>query len=115
LLGLVVTTGLSAAPASAATCSDSDTTSIRALLVPVTRLSAHQGRNSDENQTVLTEIKRITQASKSTKLRKSLEALENVIREGEHNPGSTKFWGYREGSAWKTYKQALVLTQKSRC
>jgi len=114
-LGLALIFSIGTTPANAVTCSESDTTSIRALLVPVTRLSAHQGRNSDENQAVLTEIKRITQASKSTKLRKSLKTLENVVRQGEQNPGSTEFWGYREGSAWKTFKQALVLTQKGRC
>jgi hypothetical protein len=104
-----------AVPSSASTCTDTDTQSIRSLLVPITRLSAHQGRNVDEIKTVLMEIARITKATKSTKLRKSLKVLEEVIREGELNPGSTDYWGYREGSAWKTYKSALTLTQKNRC
>ena len=107
--------GLAPAPANAAACSVADTESIRSLLVPITRLSAHQGRNVDEIKEVLIEISKITKATKSTNLRKSLKALEAVIREGELNPGSIEFWGYREGSAWKTYKQALTPTQKNRC
>ena len=102
-------------PASAKECKVTEVESIRALLVPITRLSAHQGRNSAENKEVLKEIQNIAKSSKSLKLKKSLKDLEVVIREGEQNPGSTEFWGYREGSAWKTYKQALTVTQKSRC
>jgi len=115
LLCLALTIGMGTTPAISAACSESDTESIRALLVPITRLSAHQGRNSAENKEVLKEIQKISQSSKSLKLKKSLKKLEDVIRDGERNPGSTEFWGYREGSAWKTYKQALTLTQKSRC
>jgi hypothetical protein len=48
-------------------------------------------------------------------LKKSLRALKEVIKEGELNQGSTDYWGYREGSAWKTYKSALTLTQKNLC
>ncbi len=114
-LGLALIFSIGTTPANAVTCSESDTTSIRALLVPVTRLSAHQGRSSAENKEVLKEIQNIAQSSKSLKLKKSMKKLEDVIRDGEQNPGSTEFWGYREGSAWKTYKQALTLTQKSRC
>ena len=115
LLCLAMTFGTGTTPASSAACSESDTTSIRALLVPVTRLSAHQGRNSAENKEVLKEIQSIAQSSKSLKLKRSLKELDHVIREGEQNPGSTEFWGYREGSAWKTYKQALTLTQRKGC
>ena len=107
--------GLAPAPANAAACSVAETESLRSLLVPITRLSAHQGRNVDEIKAVLIEIAKITKATKSTKLRKSLNALEGVIRDGELNPGSTYYWGYKEGSAWKTYRQALVLTQQGRC
>ena len=107
--------GLAPAPANAAACSVAETESLRSLLVPITRLSAHQGRNVDEIKAVLIEISKVTKATKSTNLRKSLKALEAVIREGELNPGSTYYWGYREVSAWKTYKQALTLTQKNRC
>ena len=102
-------------PASAKECKVTEVESIRALLVPITRLSAHQGRNSAENKEVLKEIQKIAQSSKSLKLKKSLKELEDVIREGDQYLGSTEFWGYREGSAWKTYKHALVLTQKGRC
>jgi len=102
-------------PAAAKECKVIEVESIRALLVPITRLSAHQGRSSAENKEVLKEIQNIAKSSKSLKLKKSLKDLEVVIREGEQNPGSTEFWGYREGSAWKTYKQALTLTQKNGC
>ena len=95
-------------PANASSCTVADTESIRSLLVPITRLSAHQGRNVDEIKVVLTEISRITKGTKSIKLRKSLKALEGVIREGELNPGSTDYWGYGEGSPWKTYKLSLI-------
>jgi hypothetical protein len=115
VLSLVLTLGLGLAPANSATCRDSDIQSIRSLLVPITRLSAHQGRNVDEIESVLIEITRITKATKSTKLKKSLKALEDVIRVGKLNPGSTDYWGYREGSAWKSYKAALTVTQKNRC
>ena len=113
--GVTLAIGLGVAPSSAVVCADGDTQSIRSLLVPITRLSAHQGRNVDEIKAVLIEISKISKATKSTKLRKSLKALEDVIRVGELNPGSTDYWGYREGSAWKTYKSALTLTQKNRC
>jgi hypothetical protein len=115
VIGLALTSLTGTTPAFAVACSVSDTTNIRSLLVPVTRLSAHQGRNSAEITEVLKGIQKVTQSSKSLKLKKSLKELDHVIREGEQNPGSTEFWGYREGSAWKTYKQALVLTQKGRC
>jgi hypothetical protein len=81
----------------------------------VIRLSAHQGRNIDENHEVVSNIGRITKSLTSTKLKKSLRALKEVIKEGELNQGSTDYWGYREGSAWKTYKSSLTLTQKNQC
>lgn len=114
-IAFVLAFGLGLAPANAAACTVADTESIRSLFVPVTRLSAHQGRNVEENQAVLVSVQKIAESTKSAKLRKSLNALEDVIREGQLNPGSTDFWGYREGSAWKTYKSALTLTQKGRC
>ena len=113
--GVALAISLGVAPSSAVVCAEGDTQSIRSLLVPITRLSAHQGRNVDEIEAVLIEITRITKATKSTKLKKSLKALEDVIRVGKLNPGSTDYWGYRHGSAWKSYKAALTVTQKNRC
>ena len=110
--GVALAISLGVAPSSAVVCAEGDTQSIRSLLVPITRLSAHQGRNVDEIEAVLIEITRITKATKSTKLKKSLKALEDVIRVGKLNPGSTDYWGYRQGSAWKSYKAALTVTQK---
>lgn len=115
VIGLAISATLGVVPANAATCSASDTESIRSLFVPVIRLSAHQGRNVEENHEVVSSIGKITKSLTSPKLKKSLRALKEVIREGELNQGSTDFWGYREGSAWKTYKTALTITQKDRC
>jgi hypothetical protein len=118
-LTLAITAGLlismSPIPANASTCTKTDTKSVRSLLVPVTRISAHQGKNLEEIETVLASVREIIGETKSLKLKNSLQSLEDVILEGELNPGSTEFWGYREGSAWKTYRQALTLTQKNRC
>jgi hypothetical protein len=115
VIGLSIAATLWALPANASKCSDSDTESVRSLFVPVIRLSAHQGRNIDENHEVVSSIGKIAKSLTSPKLRKSLRALKDVIKEGELNQGSTDYWGYREGSAWKTYKSALTLTQKNQC
>ena len=115
VIGLSITATLWALPANASKCSDSDTESVRSLFVPVIRLSAHQGRNIDENHEVVSSIGKIAKSLTSPKLRKSLRALKDVIKEGELNQGSTDYWGYREGSAWKTYKASLSITQNNLC
>lgn len=102
-------------PANAASCSGSETEVIRSLLVPITRVSAHQGRNLEENRDVLVTIRKLTENSKSLSLKRALRDLKLVIQKGQLHPGSTYYWGYREGSAWKTFKIALVLTQKGLC
>lgn len=114
-VSLALTASLAVAPANAATCSANDTESVRSLFVPVIRLSAHQGRNVEENHEVVSSIKKITKSVSSSKLKKSLLKLRSVIEIGELNQGSTEYWGYREGSAWKTYKAALTMTQKGLC
>lgn len=111
--GLILLTGM--APAEAQTCSGKDTQSVRELLVPITRLSAHQGRNTSENQEVLSSIRKLIKASPSAKLRNSLKELKALVKKGELNQGSTLYWGYRDGSVWKAYKKVLVLTQKDAC
>ena len=115
VIGLSITASMSVLPANASKCSDSDTESVRSLFVPVIRLSAHQGRNIEENHKVVSSIGKITKSLTSPKLKKSLRALKEVVQDGELNQGSTDYWGYREGSAWKTYKNALTLTQKNQC
>jgi hypothetical protein len=115
VIGLTVTASMAVAPANAASCSDNDTENVRSLFVPVIRLSAHQGRNVEENRDVVASIQKITKSVSSPKLKKSLLKLRGVIEQGELNQGSTEYWGYREGSAWKTYKSALTITQKGLC
>ena len=102
-------------PSHSATCSTSDTSRIRALFVPVIKISAHQGRNVEQNHKVVAAIKDINKSISSTKLKQSLTALKTLVEQGELNKGSTEYWGYREGSAWKTYKAALTITQKNLC
>jgi hypothetical protein len=104
-----------ATSAQAQTCSVNDTQEVRELLVPITRLSAHQGRNTTENQEVLSSIRKLIKASPSAKLRNSLKELKALVKKGELNQGSTLYWGYRDGSVWKAYKKVLVLTQKDVC
>jgi len=115
VIGLALTASMTVAPANAASCSESDTESVRSLFVPVIRISAHQGRNVDESREMVASIQRITKSVSSSKLKKSLNKLRGVIEQGELNQGSTEYWGYREGSAWKTYKSALTITQKGLC
>jgi hypothetical protein len=106
---------LGATPAQAQNCSIKNTASVRELLVPITRLSAHQGRNTSENQEVMSSIRKLIKASPSAKLRNSLKELKALVKKGELNQGSTLYWGYRDGSVWKAYKKVLVLTQKDAC
>ena len=104
-----------ATSAQSQTCSVNDTQEVRELLVPTTRLSAHQGRNTSENQEVIFSIRKLIKASPSAKLRNSLKELKALVKKGELNQGSTLYWGYRDGSVWKAYKKVLVLTQKDAC
>jgi hypothetical protein len=115
VIGLALTASMAVAPANGATCSEIDTESVRSLFVPVLRLSAHQGRNVEENREVVGSIQKITKSVSSTRLKKSLIKLREIIEQGELNQGSTVYWGYREGSAWKTYRAALTITQKGLC
>ena len=115
VIGLALTASLAVAPANATSCSETDTDSVRSLFVPVIRLSAHQGRNLEENREVVGSIQKISRSVSSSKLKKALIKLRGVIEQGELNQGSTVYWGYREGSAWKTYKSALTITQKGLC
>jgi hypothetical protein len=114
-LGFYLALAVAGPPANAAVCSSSDTEKVRALLVPVLRLAAYQGRNLEENHEVISKIRKITSSTKSPKLKTSLLSLEHVIQKGELNQGSTLYWGYKGGSAWKTYKTSLTLTQKDGC
>lgn len=114
-IGMVLTFLVGAAPAQAQNCSTKDTASVRELLVPITRLSAHQGRNTSENQEVIASIRKMIKATPSNKLRNSLKELKALVTKGELNQGSTLYWGYKDGSVWKTYKKVLVLTQKDAC
>jgi hypothetical protein len=114
-IGMVLTFLLGAAPAQAQNCSVNDTQAVRELLVPITRLSAHQGRNTAENQEVISSIRKMIKATPSNKLRNSLKELRALVKKGELNQGSTLYWGYKDGSVWKTYKKVLVLTQKDGC
>ena len=102
-------------PAQARTCSQEDTDRVRALLVPITRLSAHQGRNISENQEVIASIRKLVKDTPGLRLKKSLKDLRVLVQNGALNQGSTLYWGYRDGSVWKTYKKVLVLTQKNTC
>jgi hypothetical protein len=102
-------------PAQARSCSEEETNSVRAMLVPITRLSAHQGRNISENKVVIASIRELVKDSPSVRLKKSLKELRALVIKGELNQGSTLYWGYRDGSVWETYKKALSLTQKNTC
>ena len=102
-------------PAQARTCSEKETESVRAMLVPITRVSAHQGRNISENQEVIASIRKLEKDTPSVRLRKSLKELRALVIKGELNQGSTLYWGYRDGSVWESYKKALSLTQKNTC
>jgi hypothetical protein len=115
VIGLALTASMAVAPANAATCSEIDTESVRSLFVPVLRLSAHQGKNVEENREVVGSIQKIIKSVSSSRLKKSLIKLRVIIEQGELNQGSTVYWGYREGSAWKTYRSALTITQKGLC
>jgi hypothetical protein len=114
-LAIALTLSLGSTPANAAKCDEADTASIRSLFVSVIRISAHQGRNVEENHKVLSNIRSFSKSIKSNKLVESLSDLKGVIEQGGLHPGSTDFWGYREGSAWKTYKATLTMTQKDLC
>lgn len=114
-IGLAMTLTLGLGPASAVECTPTETESVRSLFVPVIRISAHQGRNVEQNHKVVAAIKDINKSISSTKLKQSLTALKTLVEQGELNKGSTEYWGYREGSAWKTYKAALTITQKNLC
>lgn len=114
-IGMVLTFLVVAAPAQAQNCSVNDTQAVRVLLVPITRLSAHQGRNTSENQEVISSIRKLIKATPSNKLRSTLKELKALVKKGELNQGSTLYWGYKDGSVWKTYKKVLVLTQKDGC
>jgi hypothetical protein len=102
-------------PAQARTCSEEETESVRAMLVPITRVSAHQGRNIAENQEVIASIRKLVKDTPSLKLKKSLNELRVLVKKGELNQGSTLYWGYRDGSVWESYKKVLSLTQKKTC
>lgn len=115
VIAIVMTTGVGIGPASAAKCAAADIESVRSFFVPILRLSAHQGRNVEENREVVSNLKQVTKFVSSPKLKESLKNLRGVIEQGGLNKGSTDYWGYRDGSAWKTYKIALTITQKSHC
>jgi hypothetical protein len=102
-------------PAQARTCSEEETNSVRAMLIPITRLSAHQGRNISENQEVIVSIRKLVKGTPGFRLKNSLIELRALVEKGELNPGSTLYWGYRGGSVWETYKKVLGLTQKNTC
>jgi hypothetical protein len=102
-------------PAQARTCSEEETERVRAMLVPITRVSAHQGRNISENQEVIASIRKLVKATPSFKLKKPLNELRVLIKKGELNQGSTLYWGYRDGSVWESYTKVLSLTQKNTC
>ena len=112
-LALILLTGI--APAQAVTCSAQETEMVRGLLVPITRLSAHQGRNTAENYKVIASTQTLAKTTQSPRLRNSLRDLTVLIRKGVLNPGSTIYWGYKDRSVWKTYKKALVITQENTC
>lgn len=101
--------------ASAKSCSEVEIETLRSLLVPVTRISAHQGKNVTENQVVIAKVKELYSSSDSPRLKKQLKQLLELIREGELNQGSVVYWGYRENSVWQTYLAALRLSQKNKC
>ena len=69
-LTLAITAGLlismSPIPANASTCTKTDTKSVRSLLVPVTRISAHQGKNLEEIETVLASVREISEKLKAS-------------------------------------------------
>ncbi len=102
-------------PAQAQACSTDDTASVRALLIPITRISAQQGRNTSENRQVISSIRQIAESTSSARIRNSLEDLRVLVIRGEIHTGSTLYWGYKAGSVWKTYKKVLVLTQRNTC
>lgn len=115
VLGIALAFAPGMIPANSAECSASDTEKVRALFVPVLRVSAYQGRNLEENHDLVSDVRKVASGTNSSKLRRSLDSLEKVIQKGELSPGSTFYWGYKDGSAWKTFKQSLAMTQKNRC
>lgn len=115
IFSIAIVLSLFANPVNAASCNSNDAQGIRDLLVPITRISAHQGKNVTENRIVAAKVQELHGSSDSPRLKKQLKQLLDLIREGELNQGSVVYWGYRENSVWQTYLAALRLTQKNKC
>ena len=114
-LATILSVSISSIPAQAATCSQEDKKSVRALLVPVTTLSIWLGTNIEANAEVRAEIKSIRKNTNSKKLKRSLLTLDQMIQVGELRPGSSVFWGSGKNSVWDMYERSLNLTKKNGC